>query len=129
MFGGRRHGLRGFYVGYATTVAREIPFAFLQFPIWEQMKKSWAERKGSPLLPWQGALCGSLSGAFAASNTQLVTSLPPFSCKMAPKQDLRCVLLTAPVGSGDKTRVEFRIHSLPPIPLMIDLPGGGNDSS
>jgi len=65
----RANGLRGFYVGYGTTVAREIPFSFLQFPIWEKMKKAWAEHKGAPLAPWQGALCGSLSGAFAAAVT------------------------------------------------------------
>lgn len=31
-------GTRGFYTGYLTTVVREIPFAFIQFPIYEWLK-------------------------------------------------------------------------------------------
>lgn len=62
-------GPMGFYTGYGTTVAREIPFAFIQFPIYEAMKKRWAAQRAEPLLPVQGALCGSISGAFAAAVT------------------------------------------------------------
>eukprot|EP00971_Amphidinium_carterae_P181258 3595739-Amphidinium_carterae.1 len=28
-------GIGGFYIGYGTTVMREIPFAFIQFPVYE----------------------------------------------------------------------------------------------
>ena len=31
-------GVRGFYTGYLTTVVREIPFSFIQFPIYEWLK-------------------------------------------------------------------------------------------
>lgn len=64
-------GARGFYAGYGTTVAREIPFSFIQFPIWERMKILWKQRLngGQEVLPWQGAVCGSISGAFAAGVT------------------------------------------------------------
>lgn len=31
-------GIRGFYRGYGTTVLREIPFSFVQFPIYEALK-------------------------------------------------------------------------------------------
>lgn len=62
-------GLGGYYVGYMTTVMREIPFAFIQFPIWEKLKKVWAEEQGAPIEGWQSALCGSLSGGFAAAVT------------------------------------------------------------
>eukprot|EP00039_Didymoeca_costata_P011100 m.152944 g.152944 ORF g.152944 m.152944 type:complete len:271 (-) comp15060_c0_seq3:1855-2667(-) len=63
-------GVRGFFVGYGTTVAREIPFSFIQFPIWEKMKDAWAVRNGDePLQAWQGALCGSASGALAGAIT------------------------------------------------------------
>jgi hypothetical protein len=34
-------GLATFYTGYWTTVAREIPFSFIQFPIFEGLKKAW----------------------------------------------------------------------------------------
>lgn len=66
-----KFGVRGFYAGYGTTVAREIPFSFIQFPIWERLKLICAERVngGGDVLPWQGAVCGSLSGAFAAAVT------------------------------------------------------------
>merc|ERR1712113_1114562 len=36
-----RGGLGGFYLGYATTVMREIPFSFIQMPIWEGLKIAW----------------------------------------------------------------------------------------
>lgn len=65
----RTQGLRGFYVGYGTTVAREIPFSFIQFPMWERMKREWAAAQGAPLAPWQGAVCGSVSGAVSAAVT------------------------------------------------------------
>jgi len=59
----------GFYVGYSTTVMREIPFAFIQFPIWEHLKRSWAQMQGYPIMAWQSALCGSFSGGLAAAIT------------------------------------------------------------
>jgi solute carrier family 25 S-adenosylmethionine transporter 26 len=62
-------GIGGFYRGYFTTVCREIPFALIQFPIWERLKKEWGNAQGSPASPWQGAICGSVSGAFAAAVT------------------------------------------------------------
>lgn len=31
-------GARGFYRGYFTTVMREIPFSFIQYPLWEYFK-------------------------------------------------------------------------------------------
>lgn len=62
-------GIAGFYRGYFTTVSREIPFALIQFPLWERLKKEIATWQGRETSPWQGALCGSLSGGFAAAIT------------------------------------------------------------
>lgn len=31
-------GVRGLYRGYLTTILREVPFSFIQFPVWEQLK-------------------------------------------------------------------------------------------
>jgi len=62
-------GIAGFYKGYFTTIAREIPFALIQFPLWERMKKEIGNWQGRPTDPWQGAVCGSMSGAFAAAVT------------------------------------------------------------
>mmetsp|Transcript_60255 Transcript_60255/g.143608 ORF Transcript_60255/g.143608 Transcript_60255/m.143608 type:complete len:289 (+) Transcript_60255:69-935(+) len=62
-------GLGGFYVGYGTTVMREIPFAFIQFPIYEGLKKAWAKLQGEDTTPNQGATCGSIAGAIASAST------------------------------------------------------------
>lgn len=62
-------GPLGFYRGYGTTVAREIPFAFIQFPIYEQLKASWSLYQGEQTGPIQGAMCGSAAGAVAGGLT------------------------------------------------------------
>ncbi|XP_064473879.1 mitochondrial S-adenosylmethionine carrier protein-like [Ornithodoros turicata] len=62
-------GVRGFYRGYCTTVAREIPFAFIQYPLWEVFKHSWSLYRGEYLLPWQAAVCGGFAGGIAAGLT------------------------------------------------------------
>lgn len=62
-------GLLGFYRGYFTTVGREVPFSLLQFPLWERLKKELALWQNRPVSPWQGALCGSISGAVSAAVT------------------------------------------------------------
>jgi len=64
-----RGGFGGFYVGYTTTVMREIPFAFIQFPLYEGLKKGWAGLQGEATSPNQGATCGSIAGAIASGIT------------------------------------------------------------
>lgn len=61
---------RSFYKGYASTIAREIPFSVIQFPLWENGKifaASYSSDGKCP--PLASAACGSLSGAFAAAVT------------------------------------------------------------
>ncbi|ELU02536.1 hypothetical protein CAPTEDRAFT_109350, partial [Capitella teleta] len=65
----RQEGFSGLYRGFGSTVMREVPFSFLQFPIWEFFKKYWAEKQGHSTLPWQSAVCGALSGGLAAGIT------------------------------------------------------------
>jgi solute carrier family 25 S-adenosylmethionine transporter 26 len=62
-------GMMGFYRGYGTTVAREIPFAFIQFPIYEGFKSTWASWQGQETNAVQGAACGSIAGAIAGAVT------------------------------------------------------------
>mmetsp|Transcript_41200 Transcript_41200/g.82847 ORF Transcript_41200/g.82847 Transcript_41200/m.82847 type:complete len:234 (+) Transcript_41200:394-1095(+) len=62
-------GYRGFYVGYVTTIMREIPFSFIQFPIYEGLKKKWSRWQGHDVSPLQSALCGSIGGGFSAATT------------------------------------------------------------
>lgn len=65
----RAGGIGAFYTGYFTTVAREIPFSFIQFPIYEAFKKTWSSMQGSETSPVQGAACGSAAGAIAGAIT------------------------------------------------------------
>jgi solute carrier family 25 S-adenosylmethionine transporter 26 len=72
---GEKHGsvlssmTGGLYRGYVITLMREIPFAMIQFPLYEKAKLWWGEHKGSSVNPVQAALCGSISGGFAAGLT------------------------------------------------------------
>eukprot|EP00913_Durusdinium_trenchii_P000861 g800.t3 len=62
-------GLGAFYVGYGTMVMREIPFSFIQFPLYERFKKIIADRQGSETTALQGAACGSVAGGIAGGST------------------------------------------------------------
>lgn len=59
----------GLYRGYGITLMREIPFAMIQFPLYEKAKSWWSEKKGSPVNPFQAAMCGSVTGGIAAGLT------------------------------------------------------------
>ncbi|KAJ1349794.1 hypothetical protein KIN20_005448 [Parelaphostrongylus tenuis] len=61
--------LFGFYRGYLGTIAREIPFSVIEFPLWEFLKRTVASRKGTDCSPLEGAACGSIAGCFAAAAT------------------------------------------------------------
>ena len=59
-------GALGFYRGFGATLAREIPFAFVQFPIYEHLKLVGRRRLRRELSSAEAAACGSVAGAFAA---------------------------------------------------------------
>ncbi|KAK4299701.1 hypothetical protein Pmani_028035 [Petrolisthes manimaculis] len=65
----RNERFRGFFRGYFSTVARDLPFSVIQFPVWEVLKKLWSENQGYYVDSWQSSLCGALSGGFAATIT------------------------------------------------------------
>ena len=44
-----KQGVLGLYRGYFTTLAREIPFSLIQFPLWEFLKKQLATVTGQVL--------------------------------------------------------------------------------
>lgn len=62
-------GISGFYTGYGTTVAREVPFSFIQLPIWERLKRTYATYQGRDTTPVQGAGCGAVAGMIAGTLT------------------------------------------------------------
>ncbi|MCL4123729.1 UNVERIFIED_CONTAM: hypothetical protein GTU68_057885, partial [Idotea baltica] len=65
----RREGALGLYRGYWSTAIRDIPFSFIQFPLWEFFKKRWSIRKQREVEPWESAVAGSVSGGLAAALT------------------------------------------------------------
>jgi solute carrier family 25 S-adenosylmethionine transporter 26 len=63
-------GLRkGVYRGFGVTIMREVPFSFIQFPLWEYLKTQWEPVTGLPLNPASVAVCGAISGGIAAAVT------------------------------------------------------------
>lgn len=62
-------GLVGLYRGFSSTVFRDIPFAFVEFPVWEALKQHLQRRQGDICSPLQSAACGSASGSLAAAVT------------------------------------------------------------
>lgn len=66
----RQNGLcNGIYKGFYSTILREIPFSFIQFPLWEYFKLNWTEFTGTELNTASVALCGALAGGIAAAVT------------------------------------------------------------
>jgi len=64
-----RFGLGGFYAGFGTTVMKEVPCSFIQFPIYEAFKTRIVQNQGQETTPLQGAVCGSAAGCIAAAIT------------------------------------------------------------
>ncbi|CAG8584994.1 4606_t:CDS:2 [Ambispora gerdemannii] len=63
-------GVLGLYRGYLITISREIPFACLQFPLYEFLKKFVAKHSDRTRVnPWEAAICGSIAGGTAAAIT------------------------------------------------------------
>lgn len=62
-------GIGGLYRGYLSTVIREIPFSFIQFPVWEFLKARWSNVQGHTVEPWQSSICGAIAGCSAAGIT------------------------------------------------------------
>lgn len=66
----RRNGLcNGIYKGFSSTILREIPFSFIQFPLWEYFKLNWTAFTGTELNSASVAICGALAGGIAAAVT------------------------------------------------------------
>ncbi|KAJ2938907.1 hypothetical protein O0L34_g17718 [Tuta absoluta] len=66
----RTEGLyNGVYRGFLSTVARDLPFSFIELPVWEYLKKIVRDNNDGKINSLQSALCGSLAGGFAAAVT------------------------------------------------------------
>ncbi|XP_068714583.1 mitochondrial S-adenosylmethionine carrier protein-like isoform X2 [Montipora foliosa] len=65
----KEEGFLGLYRGYWNTLSREIPFALMQYPLWELLKSIWSWEQGHPVWAWQSGICGAVSGGVSAAVT------------------------------------------------------------
>ncbi|KAJ2991652.1 hypothetical protein HDV02_003650 [Globomyces sp. JEL0801] len=65
----RKDGVLGFYRGYGMTIFREIPFASIQFPLYEQLKKLVYNSKHRKANGFESSICGMVAGGTAAALT------------------------------------------------------------
>ncbi|KOB70788.1 S-adenosylmethionine mitochondrial carrier protein, partial [Operophtera brumata] len=66
----RTEGFRkGIYRGFFSTVARDLPFSFIELPLWELLKTAIKNNNNGEITTFQSALCGSVAGGFAAAVT------------------------------------------------------------
>ena len=63
-----REGYRGVYAGLGATLAREIPFGFIQMPVYEFLKK-WVRKDRDELTTFEACSCGAVAGGLAAAAT------------------------------------------------------------
>ncbi|KAG0142582.1 hypothetical protein CROQUDRAFT_67087 [Cronartium quercuum f. sp. fusiforme G11] len=65
----KQGGTKALYQGFLITISREVPFAFIQFPLYERLKIYAARSSREPLPAHLAAVCGSIAGATAAATT------------------------------------------------------------
>lgn len=61
--------LRGLYRGYTSTIIRDLPFASLQFPLWEILKQKITDETTISNTLVQSAISGSIASGIAAALT------------------------------------------------------------
>ncbi|PVU91605.1 hypothetical protein BB559_004052 [Furculomyces boomerangus] len=62
-------GALGFFKGYSNTIMREIPFACIQFPMYEYLKTIIHHYRKREAMPWEAGIAGSIAGGIAAAMT------------------------------------------------------------
>ncbi|XP_026331461.1 S-adenosylmethionine mitochondrial carrier protein homolog [Hyposmocoma kahamanoa] len=60
---------RGVYRGFLSTVLRDLPFSFIELPVWEMLKTFVRQNNEGQVTSLQSAICGSIAGGFAAGVT------------------------------------------------------------
>lgn len=87
--------IKGLYRGFGSTVLREIPFSFIQFPILEYLKKTYRInfKNNLDLESYEVAVCGSIAGGTAAAITTpldvVKTRIMLADRKLAKKNNLK----------------------------------------
>lgn len=63
---------RGLYRGFGATILREIPFSFVQYPLWEYLKQNWTSFTHLPLTFVSVAVCGAIAGGIAGTTIDII---------------------------------------------------------
>ena len=116
-------GAVNLYQGFGITIMREIPFSLIQFPLYERMKAEMRSAWKREPLAYEAAICGSLSGAFAAAVT---TPLDVLKTRLMLGSDARGVPYRG-VGDTLARLVQEGMHgdvSLPPSTSTAAAPPG-----
>ncbi|KAK3746610.1 hypothetical protein QZH41_014500, partial [Actinostola sp. cb2023] len=64
-----QEGFQGLYRGFLSTLVREVPFVFIEIPLWEMLKNDWSNYQGYNVNASQSGICGAVAGGFAAAVT------------------------------------------------------------
>jgi solute carrier family 25 S-adenosylmethionine transporter 26 len=66
----KRDGFSGFYRGFGPMLAREMPFSFIELPIWEYLRREYPKWAGKEkCTPLESAVAGSSAACIAAIAT------------------------------------------------------------
>ena len=99
-------------------ISRQIPFALIQLPLYEYLKRAVQQEEASPVAAWQLALCGSVAGSVAAA---LTTPLDVAKTRIMLHQEVGMYawLPSNPVVVASSCHVE--LTSIPRTPAMAWL--------
>lgn len=95
-------------VGWKATLARDLPFSTIQYPLYYVVKGCFGDCRQRPLDPWQSALCGCATSATAAALT-------------TPLDLAQTRLMLDTTGTGPKTisGTLWRIYAKDGVPGMF----------
>lgn len=76
----KRHGFLGFYQGYLSLIARDIPYRAIQLPLYEYLyEKIYHKESVNNIKPHQAAIIGCISGMVGAGITNPIDVITPFT--------------------------------------------------
>lgn len=121
-------GAHGFYAGLGATISREVPFALIQMPLFEELKlrHPWAAQARNTgdrgLQGLIGMTCGSVAGAFAGA---LTTPLDAAKTRimLTARRDDRASLLTTLKGIHQESGVRGLLCGI--VPRTLHCGAGG----
>jgi len=110
-----KEGISGFFAGFGATAMREVPFALIQMPLYEELKHNhpWtkaAQAEGNTAtLGLVGMMSGGVAGAFAGVvTTPLDTAKTQIMLTENPAERLGLMATMAQLREANGTRGLFR---------------------